>query len=212
MFGWIEHIFSNAGSAIADAVKSLVHTLIRGLYSFLHDIFRAQWDAWNAFWNGVTSLYRGTYDFALSTFRKFAHLYRVIIKGLNDYIKWVYNTVVHLAYVLYKQISDALAHAYHDLLSRLDALRKWAIANIWDPLFKSLTTAWHWLTHEGATMWHYFTHLTEFAEVLFWHIVQSLEKHAWDAAKLLGEFFLSLVVHNIVRFATLMENVIDAVL
>lgn len=212
MFGWIEHVFSRGVSWLDSAAKAFVHALIRGVYSFLHDIFHQQWDAWNAFWNGVMSLYHGAYDLSLNIFRRFRHIYQAIIPWLSHYILWVYHTVVHLAYVLYRDAWKGILYYYHVLLTALNDLKNWVIRDVWDPLFKSLTLAWHWLTHEGAVMWHYFTHLPELAEILFWHLVASLERHAWDAGKFLGKFFLSLMVHNIRQFATLIENVIDAVL
>lgn len=212
MFGWIEHIFSSVGSAISDAVKAFVHALIRGVYAFVHDVFRAQWDAWNAFWDGAYILWRGARALSLSVVTRFRHLYQVVVKWLAGYILWVYHTVVHLAYVLYRDAITALDHAYHALLGLLDQLRKWVINDVWNPLFRSLTAAWHWLQHEGATIWFYFTHLPQFAELLFWHVIHSLERHAWDVAKYLGQFFLALFVHNVIRVASLLENVIDAVL
>jgi hypothetical protein len=212
MFGWIEGVFGRVGNAISGAVKDFVHLLIRGVYGFLHDVFHMVWNAWNFFWNATVMLWKGARAFSIAVYHGFIRLFKIIIPWLTNYIRWVYHTVVHLVYVLIQQLTAIVTHNYHLMLSIFDAFRKWVINSIWNPLFKSLTNAWHWLTHEGATMWHFFTNLAAFAELLFWHILHSLESHAWDAGKFLGDFFLALVVHNIVRFATLIESVIDAVL
>lgn len=212
MFGWIEGIFKSAASGVTDAVKALVHLAVRGLYAFLHDIFRLQWDAWNDFWNGARDVWAGMRALSFAVYQSLIKIYKhwipLIFKGIDD----LYHRVLQYLDDLRKWAVRLIDDLYHWTLVTFDATRKWAIHEIWDPLFKSLTTAWHWLTHEGATMWHYFTHLPDFAELLFAHLIASLEKHAWDAGKLLGEFFLALIVRNLMRFVTLMEDIVDAIL
>lgn len=212
MFGWIDHIFHTVYNGVTDAVKAFVNLLIRGVYGFIHGIFRLQWDAWNDFWNGARDVWAGMRALSIAVYHRFIDLYRHWLPYLYSYAHWVLTLLGKAIDEAKKLLLAAINSLYHWALTTFDATRKWAVKEIWDPLFKSLTSAWHWLTHEGATIWHYFTHLPEFADLLFWHILASLEKYAWDAGKLLGRFFLSLFYHNVVRFATLMEDIVDAIL
>lgn len=212
MFGWISNVFHSVVSGVTDAVKSFVNLLVNGLYSFLHGIFRLQWDAWNDFWNGAYAVWAGVRSLSIATYHRFIDLYRSIIPYLDNYIHWVRVFLGAVINQLNRALRAVIEGVYHWALATFDAFRKWVINSVWTPLFKSLTAAWDWLTHEGATIWHYFTNLADFAELLFWHILASLEKHAWDAAKYLGQFFLALIVKNLVEFVTLIEDIIDAVL
>lgn len=212
MFGWISRVFHTVYNGVTDAVKAFVNLLVNGLYSFLHDVFRAQWDAWNDFWNGARMLWAGVRALSIAVYQRFIDLYKHVVPYLYDYAHWVLTLLGKAIDDAKRLLLAAIDTLYHTLLVLLDATRKWAISEIWNPLYGSLTKAWDWLTHEGATMWHYFTNLADFADLLFNYIIKSLEKYAWATAKLLGQFFLSLVVHNLTEFVTLMEDVINAVL
>lgn len=212
MFGWIDSVWNNVVGAIPGPIRDFVHILIRGLYSFVHGVFGAVWNAWNVFWNGARDLWAGAREFAGGVYHGFIRIFKILIPYLEAYIKWVRTILDKALSAAVHVLSDAIQTLYHTVLKLLDALRKWAVDNIWNPLFKSLTAAWHWLTHEGAMIWYYFTHLPAFAKLLLGYLLTEFEKQAWDAGKALGRFFLSLVVHNAVRFASLMEDIISAIL
>lgn len=212
MFGWIDSVWNSVTGAVSGAVRDFVHTLVRGLYSFVHTIFGALWNAWNWYWDGVYALWAGAREFAVSVYHTFIRILKAIIPYLQNYIHWVRVFLGHVINVAVRALTDFINGIYHWALKSLEALKAFVINDVWNPLFKSLTNAWHWLTHEGATIWHYFTHLPQFATLLFWHLIAELERLAWDAGKALGNFFLSLIVHNVVRFATLTESIIASVL
>lgn len=212
MFGWIDRWFVHPiASAISD-VLNLIHSVIRGVYGFIHDLHSILWYAWGDVWASAKDLWAGLRALSYAAYHGFIRVIKILYPYLYDYAHWVLVLLGKVIDDAKRLLLSAIDNLYHWALTVFDATRKWAINDIWDPLFKSLTTAWHWLTHEGATMWHYFTNLADFAELLFLHLLASLEKHAWDAGKLLGEFFLSLIVHNLMRFVTLMEDIVDAIL
>jgi hypothetical protein len=212
MFGWIDRWFVHPVASAINDVLNIVHSVIRGVYGFIHGLNNILWYAWGDVYNGAVSIWKGARAFAAATYHRFIHLYRSVIPYLESYTHWVLTLLGKVIGEARTFLYNLILSTYHWALATFDATRKWAVNEIWNPLFKSLTSAWQWLTHEGATMWHYFTHLADLAEVLFWHILQSLENHAWDAGKLLGRFFMSLFWHNRVRFLTLLEDILDAIL
>jgi hypothetical protein len=212
VLNWFTSLFSSASNAVTQAIRDLIHAAVRGLYLVLHTVFGNVIKAWGEVWGWAKAFSTGEYHFILSVYNQFRRLFKALIPYLANYITFVYHWAIARINAVLAWLIKQILYYYHLLLSVIDAVRKWVINSVWRPLWNWLNTAWHWITHEGSTMYHYFTHLAAFAELLFWHLVTALEKYAWDAAKLLGRFFLLLVVRNVVRFASLMETIIDAIL
>lgn len=212
MFGWIEHIFSSAGNAVSGAVKALVHAAIRGLYGFLHTIFGTVFKAWHDLHDGMSRLVWGQLEFIRDVYNALRNLFKIQVPRLDKRITIVNITVNNRITIINRTLNNRITATRTELIGRIASLLAWIIVHIIIPFTAKFASIFAWLGHEGAIMWHYFTNLEAFAELLFWYIVKSLESHAWDAAKLLGEFFLALLVHNLTRFARLLEDIIDAVL
>lgn len=212
MFGWISSVFNSVSGTVTDAVRSFVNTLIRTLYGYLHTIFGLVGDEWRYFWGSAALFVRGIHTFADAVWRFASYLRRVTIPWLANWINALTKTLLKLIRTVVSDLTHLIDSVYHKLLALLDALKKWVITDVWNPLIAWVKRIWDWITKVGATMWFYFTHLPAFAGLLFWHIITSLERHAWDAAKLLGRFFLSLIVHNLVQFVTLVEDIISEIL
>lgn len=212
MFGWIENIFRSAANTVDDAVKALVHAAIRGLYGFLHSIFWNVIHGWEDFYNNVINYARGELSFIREVYNALVRLFKHLIPHLDNRITVVNitinNRITNVTKILQKNINTETQQRKASILSLL----AWIIKHVLNPFLAFAAMVTKWLQHEGATMWGYFTHLEKFAELLFWWILHSLEKHAWDAAKVLGEFFLALLVHNLKRVALLLEDIIHAVL
>ena len=212
MFGWIKSVFDSASGVVTDAVRSFVNVLIRGIYGFLHTIFGLVGAEWRFMWSAAGLFVRGLHTFATAVWEFAFYLRRVTIPWLANWVNALTRTLVKMIRTVLSELTRLINSVYHQLLALLDALKKWVIQDVWNPLIAWTKRIWGWIVKEGTTMWFYFTHLAAFAELLFWHIVTALERHAWDAAKLLGRFFLSLIVRNLVQFVTLVEDIISAIL
>lgn len=212
MFGWIASLFSRAASDVTQGVKDLVNAAMRGLYGFLHGIFRAVLGGWGTFWRDVSGFYRAFGKFTYSTLLKFVHILKILWPAIVKRVEYVYNFLLNFIKAAVKSLTAYILKIYHILDTFIRWLWNWVLVNVYRPLLAFIEKAWAWITREGATMWHYFTNLADFAELLIFHIAASLEKHAWELASSLGKFFLTLIVRNVVKFATLIETIIDAVL
>lgn len=212
MFNWIGSVVNFFTSNVADPVINFVKSLINGVYGFLHQLNLLVHGAWNDLWSFGQTFATGLYHFIESTTGKIWHILKDIVPFLHNLILTIYHTVLKVIDEVRQFLWNKILWVYHWADTFIRWLWNWVIVHVWDPLWGNVVRLWDWILHEGAMMFHYFTHLAEFAELLFWHLIRSLESHAWDAAEMLGKFLISLIVRNVVRFAHLMEAIIDAIL
>lgn len=212
MFGWIEGIFHKAGSAVDSAVQALVHAAIRGLYGFLHSLFGNVIKAWENFYNAVVVLSVGQLNFIRAVYNTFVNLFKILLPHINNRITANNITINNRVTTVVKDYNTKITNESKARQAGILGLLLWIIAHVLRPLSALIAQIFVWIGKKGDAMWEFFTHLDKFAELLFWHLVAALEAHAWDIAKFLGEFFLALIVHNLVRFIKLMETILDAVI
>lgn len=212
MFGWLSRIFASAAGAIDDVVRHWVHDVITGLYGFLHTIFSFVGDAWIRLYRDVAGWYEEEGRFIGEAVRAFGDLWIYVIPRV---IGWAARELASLLKfaesILHWAISE-FDRLRHDIARWLDDLRHWIITDIWDPIWRTLKPAWDWITHEGATLWFYLTHLDKFWDLIWNDFLVKVEKEAWRAGKILGRFFLSLILHNLHTFTALLEDILNAVL
>ena len=75
-----------------------------------------------------------------------------------------------------------------------------------------IITSWNWIIHPGATMWHYISHPPDLVDLIWNAIILKLESTAVATARLLGKFFLALLLHHLRTVLAVFEDVISAVL
>lgn len=219
MFDFIANAFSIAfgfitgswQSAISN-VLSFINSMFTALHSYWHTVASNTVNAWRVFARDTLLFIQGMQRFMLSQYAFNVLIRRRIIPNLVAAITLLSRRetrdIADTIRLLRHEIAagDARQHAY------TRSVLLWVVVHVLLFLGSILRTVVSWVSREGAMMLHYFTHLDEFALLLFWHIIMQLERLAWDAGKRLGTFFLSLIVHHVVRFATLVESIIDAVL
>jgi hypothetical protein len=212
VWNWIKHVIGIASGYVDETVRRWVSDLINGVFGFLHTIFGYVGHAWLGMFNAAKWLYTGVVHLAIETYADFYHVLRVVIPGVvrwaNKFIHDVWTYAINVFHWTVKQFD----WFRHWVAALLDALRRWIIHNIWDPIWHALYPVIHWVMHEGATLWHYLTHPDQLVDLLWNHLLVKIEREAWTAGRLLGRFFLSLVIHNVKTFAVLMEDIVNAIL
>jgi hypothetical protein len=219
MFGFITNtIRTIVGVAVGtwqtaiSAVTSYFGSLIRTHYMYWHTVSGHVASGWQQMAGAMLHLMERMQAFMFAQGLLDAQIRKHDLPFLSRWISWLGGKIQHdlgtLRGILHREIvaGDAKQHAY------TRSVLLWVLLHVLAFLLGLVRSAFSWINGIGATMWHFFTHLAEFAELLFMFLVVSLEKHAWQVGKLLGTFFLSLVVHNMVRFAKLVEDIVDAVL
>lgn len=198
-------------AAIRDVV-GFVRDTFTAFHNYWHTVASNSINAWQVFTRDTLLFIQAMQRFMLAQYAANVLIIKRLIPNLATSVRNLASKesrdIAETIKVLRGEIAagDAKEHSY----SR--SILAWVILHVLLFLFKILTSAVSWIAGQGSTMWHYFSHLDEFALLLFWHIITTLETLAWDAGKRLGTFFLSLIIHNVVRFATLIESIVDAVL
>lgn len=212
MWNWIKHVVGVGAGVVEENIRRWVADLISGVFGFLHTVFHFVGSAWDSMANAAADLWHGIGRLASETYQTFFHLFRHLIPSI---VKWA-SAFLHYLDKFLRDVWHWTVHEFdvvrHWVAALLAATRHWIITDIWNPIWRTLAPAWRWITHEGSTLWHYLTHLPAFIDLIWHYLLVKIEREAWVAGRLLGRFFLSLVVHNIKTFAVLMEDVIDAIL
>lgn len=198
-------------SSLANVISHFGNTL-KSEYRYWHAVMSRAIAGWRVLTRGILRFLAGFQRFAFAVFAYLAYLVRHVIPALA-------RAILVLGRKLESDIANTIGTLRHDIASAIaverkfaESVLKWVNVHVLRYLYRLVKPAVDWVAHEGASVWHYFTHPDKFAEFLFWHLVAMLERQAWNAGKRLGRFFLALIVHNVVKFATLVESIVDAVL
>lgn len=198
-------------SAIS-AVVNWVNNLERTHYTYWHTVSSHVGAAWQQLTRTLLWLTQNMQQYMFAQGLLDALIMQHLFPWIEGWISWLggrvrneINATIAMLRREYKA-GDAAQHAY------TRSVLVWVVIHVLAFLYALVRRIFGWIDGIGATMWHYFTHLAEFAELLIMALVAALEKHAWDIARLLGGFFLALIIRNVTRFATLVETIVDAVL
>ena len=141
-----------------------------------------------------------------------------VIRGIWTFLTSLFGAVITAWNDFYNGVKAA-AHGIATLAEETYNWTKWLLDVFWHQwltwlgthVLKPLTTAWNWVTHEGATVWYYLTHAADLVNFLWDALIANLESKAWSVGEKLGQFFLALIVKNLTNFAKLIEDILDAV-
>lgn len=212
MFGWIDRIWhwgaANIGGPVVDFIRDVLH----GLWGFLYSIFGNVSDAWNDMFTAGHWLWRMAIDFSHAVWFRFYHLLRIFIPEIIKYFERLFDSVRRLAEWIIRWIAARVEWLIHKIETEIAFVIKWVRDNIWLPLLRDIRIAWNWITTFGKVVWFYISHPDKLVDLIWDFLIAKLETEAWNIGHLLGNFFLGLVLHNIKRFALLIEDIIMAVL
>jgi hypothetical protein len=136
MFRWIGSIYNSATGAVDDAVRSFVHVLINGLYSFLHTIFGLVGDAWKLYRDANSQLRKGLEDFSVAVQSAF---HRIIKVWIPDFTRWVTRHILDPLLGAIRWIDNEGRIMWHYLTHPADLVNL-----IWDYLIvKTEHEAWN---------------------------------------------------------------------
>lgn len=205
-------MFSGAFGYVDEHVRQWVHDLVNGLYGFLHNIFGLVGSGWNKLVAEVHFAWQGLADFM-----------REVTYAVSFIIHYLFPALVKRFTGLIDAVKSFALGVYHFAVRELNALRSyvdklvqsaltWVTVHVYDPLHTLLVQAWNWITSRGETIWHYISNPGALVDLVWDFLITKLEAEAWTVGEKLGSFFLSLVIHNVKRFALLLEDIITAIL
>lgn len=179
MFGIISKIIHY----ITGVVSSVEKWVLRGIdavYHFVTRLFHELRRAVNGVWKSLVDFGKAVDKFLnrLVTFALW-----IVRKYVPSVIHWALRNFDALLRDIRGVIDWAgkwITRIYNDLVSAVRDLTSWIIAHIWTPLFDAITTAWHWITHEGYYVWNLVTHPELLMKVIgayLWSNFLGLLKH-----------------------------------
>ena len=131
-------------------------------------------------------------------------LFSGIIDAWNDFYDAVKSAATGLAY-----FASQMWHFINWLFDVWwHGIWTFIVHEIWNPL----KLAWDWIRKEGAYMYHLLTHAVDLVEFFWDALIAKLESDAWNVSQKLGSFALALVINNLDRFTSLIEDILDAIL
>lgn len=219
MLSWIGSVFGGLIGRVSGDINAFISVFTTTIqntfsttYGYWHTVsgnVRAQWKRFS-----ITSHYALTSfaGFCNAVFTRLAYIEKAQFPSIVRQIALEHARMIHdvTAVEVYESARTdrevAAEHAY------ARSVLVWVIVHVLLFLYGLVKTIFEWLANQGSTMWHYFTHLADFADLLLLPLVAALELAAWEVAGKLGQFLLALIIKNIVKFATLVESIVDAVL
>lgn len=211
MLGFLRNIW-NAITSDITAVYHWVLKTIAAVYSYFDRLINAveKWtidlvDNVENFAKQILSFAESVYNFARAivtvTIRDLINWAAEAIDTLTKYAEDVYNFVVQWI----ARIIAYIQHTVSDVIS-------WIMKNIWDPLWRDITGAINWITHEGAFIYDLITHPDKLVALLAHYLWVSyldlIKKFAAPIAKWLLHSMESMAG----EFADVLEKIIAAML
>lgn len=211
MFGWIDRIFNWGTANIGGAIIAWVRDFVRGVWGFIDTLFGHVGDAWHEIYMSGVRLVHGMETLGGDVYDALFRLFRIALPNLMAWIvrqiTRIVNDILSLANRLATDVINLTKRIVHDVAAAL----QWVIVHVYDPLARDFLRAWNWITTRGEEVFYYISHPDKLAALIFDNLLALLEREAWSVGNKLGSFFLSLVIHNLQRFVTLLEDILMAV-
>lgn len=212
MLSWLRKHFAAAAGIIPDAVREFVYQQVYAVMAFLGTIVNHVAASWNYMWSFTKVLYTAFDVFGHAVYSYFARLVRVVLPGI---IRWASGRIAQVEKWVSGWVTVILRDAEaakNYLVKLIGEAVKWAVDNIWSPLWAELLTVKANLTKWGYTAWWYITHPGSLADLLLLYLVASLQRSIWNIARIMGEFLFKTVLSQLPRSLALIEQILADVL
>lgn len=211
MLGWLTSlvgivtgVFKGLWNDVVSLVTSVYHWFTSEIETVYHDALVAI-DGVNHLASAVSNFVSRTYDTFTRWVANEFHTVEVwtsrIVGDAEKYAEDVYGWAVRSV--------DSLVH---QIESAVNSITRWVLANIWNPLYRDITSAIHWIEHEGAFAYDLLTHPEKLVALLIGYIWASWLKLARQYSRPLLAFFLSQWRSATPDLMAIIEDVINAML
>ena len=204
MLNWLASVVNLITGAIDDIKKWIVR-IIQTIYSYFNGLIDALGRELVNVWNELYAFITQVEHWAIVTF---STLSNAITTGFHDIISWASAAITDVknwALDAYHYILNLIDDIYHRLLALWDAIVKWVMQNIWNPLYNLVSGAIHWIENEGAYIWNLITHPDL--------IVKLLGHYLWiswlDLIKFYGKPIGRWLMHSMLGLAGELADVVE---
>jgi phage-related protein len=211
MPGWLKSLvgfFTGTFSVIWDKVVSLVTTVYRWLDKEIV-ILR----------NDIVSAFNDVYRLADEIANFVYHTYNTFVAWVdhtfNAVLKWAENEIATVT----RFANAVLAWAVRefDTVNRwvtglFNAVYRWVITEIWDPLYRDISGAIGWITHEGAFVYDLLTHPDKLTALILAYVWAAWLGLFREFAKPIVSYILHSLRRNIPDLVSVLEDIISSIL
>ena len=143
--------------------------------------------------------------------------------SVTKYIKGEIASIIKWVVGLYDDLSKYATDLYHWALSEFDYLTKWlssqvaalinwVIANIWQPLYTSLSGAIQWILKDGAWLWDVVSNPDKLVAWIARYLLDAWLSILTRYAKPIVQYLLKQSMALVPDLVSLLEDVISKVL
>lgn len=204
----IKTILTGSIQAIDQWVLKLIHTT----YSYVNELFAQARQAANEVYREFRQFDHTITKYAEQVY-VFAHW--IVTKYVPSVIAWARRELIGVR----NDIAGVLRYAErwviriaNDLASAIRNITSWVIKHIYTPLLKDFTSAWHWITHEGALAYHLITHPEKLAAILAKYVWASWLDLFKRDGKQISRWLLKSMMHEVGPLADALETFISNLL
>lgn len=212
MISWLTGWVRRFVGLVPDTVLALVHWAVHALALVVEAVFHDVAVAWRDYWAAVAAIERACFDFG-------AAMFGLAVKVLRYWVPKLIDDLRRAALALWHGIDWVWSHAVAAINDLRKLAWKWindlwhlVLRDVWKPLKDFADHLYHLIITWAYVAWWWITHLDRLADAMIFHIAASLEKYAWQLARLLGTFLTALILHNVRRVVQLAETILAAVL
>jgi hypothetical protein len=212
VLNWLDSFFSSAASTIGTAVSNAVHWAVHALASVVFAVFGLVGKAWSALVNAVHSFHAALDRWATEVIRFAEYVIKVVVPRIY---RWATAELAKLSSALaayYRYFLARIADVIDRIAAAVTSVTNWVLAHVWAPLKAYADQIWDDLKKWGYTAWWYITHPQALADLIVMPLVTSVEHNAVAIASQLGQFLLAMLLTNITKVITVIEDIITAVL
>lgn len=212
MFNWLWNTIYGSGQRIANSILNLIHEVVNGLMGALGAIYGALWGAWWDMLWAASALVGIVEWFCRPVMYAIWDINREIADYLYPIINGLKRRIINGLAALETKVAGWVKEAVTSATNAVNWLLSWVVRNVWTPVKAWVDDLYRKMSAWAYTAYFYVTHPDALARVIFWALWGVFTENAWAVGEVLGEWFLRLVLANVVRSARLVETIIADVL
>lgn len=204
MLGLIRRLWHD----IVGDIKAVTHwvlKLIAAVYSYFDRVISRLWHAATDLWKALVAFSKSIRKWAVGVWHTILWIVDKVIPRVTKWVLRIFNDVLSYAVKVYKWALKWIDWLINAIRKAVNDITRWVIAHIWNPLFNAITTAWHWITHEGFYIFDLVTHPDKLIKVLGKWLWQSWLDLIRQFARPIAKWLL----REMVRMPDELANVLD---
>lgn len=212
MFDWIAGLIGRYSRTIAGDIRDMVGVVVHGLAGVVYTVFGNVGLAWTNVHAEIDNLWGWGAQFVDNAYWVVYRVIHVDVPVLWNYALSGFRQAEATVEHFYSLAVSGARTLFDDAVGQIQAVIRWAITNIFDPLKAYADQIYNDLLKWGYTAYQYITHPALLAALLLGPLIGAAEAAFFTIAGPVGRFILGILLHQAQRFAQLLEDIVTGVL